>query len=293
MRQLQKRCDLDENLQSLLDEFAASKAEIHLMNVYKGVPLSFPAVIMGGGARGLHVQADRYQVVCMYIEKETYIQSNRLPHILSAQVIDLDLAQRTAFLAGFLAAPSGIGSRMQVRVELGEPLDGKLQNHQRGRFLKGELVDLSQDGLGFILDGENIPAGEFFKGARVSLSLYLPGLYEKGTGKTLPLSLERPAERFDRENVHFTPFGGPARGIPAPGEGASSGQTKQSPEVLIQGRVANIQRQASQGGWRVGVRINPNDPSRPLIGQLIAQRQAEIIREIKSLYELLLENPEK
>jgi hypothetical protein len=284
--------NLDGNLQNLLDELAASNAEIYLMNVYKGVPLSFPAVITGGGARGLHVQADRYQVACMYIEKETYIRSERLPHILSAQVIDLDLAGRTAFLAGFLAGHGGIGSRMQVRVELEEPLGGKLQNHQRGRFLKGELVDLSQDGLGFYLDGEDIPAAEFFKGARVSVCLHLPGQYEKGSRKTAPLSPERPGERFERGNVRFSPFGSPEKGMPAPGTGPLSGQTIQSPEVLVQGTVAHILRESGRGRWRVGVRTDSNDPSRPLIGQVIVQRQAEIIREIKALYDLLLEKPE-
>ena len=284
---------MDNDLLVLLEEIAASQAEIHLMNVYKGVPLSFPAKIVGGSAQTLRVLTDRYQVVCMYIEKETFIQSKQLPQILGAKVVELDPAGRTADLAGFETVTSGIGSRMNLRVELEEMLEGKLKTPPVGRALKGELVDISQDGLGIYLGVENFSPREIFIGAQVSVSLTLPGVYEKGSRKPGLPTHERPAERFDRENVHFTPFGSPQKGIPAPEAGVQSRRPLQGLEVVIQGTVANTRREASPERYRVGVRISANDPSRPLIGQLIVQRQAEIIREIKNLYDLLLQNTEK
>ena len=59
-----------ESIMDLFKKMIASGGEANLFNVYKGVPLSFPAKIVSIGDDALNVLTDSYQTVCMYIEKK-------------------------------------------------------------------------------------------------------------------------------------------------------------------------------------------------------------------------------
>jgi hypothetical protein len=53
--------------------------KIKLINVYKGIPISYPAKEIKVDSNRVHVTTDPYQVVGLYRERETYIQSNEFP----------------------------------------------------------------------------------------------------------------------------------------------------------------------------------------------------------------------
>jgi hypothetical protein len=63
--------------------------------------------------------------------------------------------------------------------------------------------------------------------------------------------------------------------------------------VDIHGVIVNTIQEKTNSRYRIGLSILLNDPASGLITQFIAQRQSEIIREIKLMYDLLVQNSEK
>jgi hypothetical protein len=116
--------------------------------------------------------------------------------------------------------------------------------------VRGELADISQDGLAIYLPRLFFSPRVFFKGARVVITLRLPGDYSSNPSRPGPILSD--------------------------------------PKVDIHALVANIRLDEAHSRCRIGLKILPNDPPRPLIAQFIAQRQVEIIREIKTMYDLLV-----
>jgi hypothetical protein len=288
---------MKNHIPDLLEKLSASPNEIRLMNVYKGVPLSFPACLAGGSSRALHVVTDPYQMVCLYIKRETFIQCDSLPETVRAKVIDLNPHQREATLSGFTRAPAGIGARTRVRVQPEKPLDGELQDEMGGNLLQGRLADISQDGLAVYLAQEFFSSWPLFPGARLTARLRLPGVSEALLPRSLPQSeaqrYDHRLERYDRENIRFTPLSGYAHGKSGTMAGVGHNLPAMGRELVILGTVVNVRPDASRSRCRIGVQIDPYDSSKPLIGRFIAQRQSEIIREIKAVLELLAQMPER
>jgi hypothetical protein len=56
---------------------------------------------------------------------------------------------------------------------------------------------------------------------------------------------------------------------------------EKSRPVTLHGEIMNINEDAAQQCWRIGVRIDPRDPHMPEISHYITHRQAEIMREIR------------
>jgi hypothetical protein len=278
---------------SMLKGLAAARAEINLLNVYKGVPLSFSAKIVGFQKDSLQVLTDQHQAVCMFFEKKTYIQSKRIPEIFRADVTELHPADKVATLANFSRVDSGIGNRMLVRVQPREPLEGSIQNQYGDNVVRGELADISQDGFAVYLAEEVFSPRQFSKDSSITVTMRLPGVYVTNLSDPPSSAGENQAGRFDRENVRFS-FPNRASGSSAnPSQDNQKVQRLENPKVEIHGTVMNTIPEKASARYRIGVRIVFNDPSRALITQFIAQRQSEIIREIKALYEMLAQDSDK
>jgi hypothetical protein len=188
-----------------LNDLAASRAEINLLNVFEGVPLSFSAKILGFRENSIDVLTDQHQAVCMFFEKKTFIQSKRLPEILQADVLGLDPIQRIATLSNFSRVKSGIGNRLLVRVQPKDPLEGSIKNQHGKPVMRGELADISQDGIAIYLPEEQFTPTQFYPGANLTVSLRLPGVYVTRLPKTGISSNEAAPGRFDRSNVRYSP----------------------------------------------------------------------------------------
>lgn len=225
----------------------------------------------------------------MFFEKKTFIQSKLLPEIYQAEVTDLDPIDRVATLANFSRVVSGIGNRMLVRVQPREPLEGKVQNQYGDNIVRGELADISQDGLAIYLAKEIFSPRQYAKDANITVTLRLPGVYRTSLPNTSPLPVGKSNGRFSRENVHFTFINRTVK----PPEAEANVQALENPLVSIHGIVINTNPEEIRGCYRIGMRILFNDPSRTFITQFIAQRQSEIIREIKAMYDLLIQDVEK
>jgi hypothetical protein len=275
-----------QNTMDVFKKIAASGGEAYLLNVYKGIPISVPAKILSVSDNSLRVVTDNYQTVCMFIEKKTFIQSEWLTEVLKADVVEMSATERIATLTNFRPVDSGVGNRNQVRIQPKDPLEGSIQNVSDSRTVKGELADISQDGLAIYLIAGTFGLSQFYKGTYVTINLTLPGEFTVSQAKTGTLPDNAKTDRFARENVRFTTAPGPKAPEPT-SKGSLYAQRVTNPKLVIRAVVAYARPEGAHTRTRVGMHILPNDPVRPLLAQFIAQRQSEIIREIKMMYDLL------
>jgi hypothetical protein len=278
----------------LFKKIVASGGEVNLFNVYKGVPLSFPARVIAVDNGNVRVQTDRYQTVCMYIEKKTFLQSQDLPDVLQAEVIDLDSQTRAATLTNFHTAERGIGSRMKVRIQPKDLLEGNIHNQLADNIIRGELADISQDGIAIYLSKEIFPVRQYYVGLQIELTLQLPGEYTiNQQPRRAPSQTQSLEDRNAQENVRFSAVSRRDRDTTESLLGADHSRFISNPNLVIQAEIVNLRLDEIYSRYRVGMRILPGDPHRALIAQFIAQRQSEIIREIRVMYDLMLKISEK
>lgn len=285
---------MTQNMIDLIRNLAASGEDVYLFNVYKGIPLSFPAKIVEIGESTLRVLTDIYQTLCMYIEKRTYIQSQGLPEVLQAEVIQLDTQERLAVLANLSPAESGIGQRMQVRIPPRIPLGGNIQDQKDNYIIRGELADISPDGAAFYLPAGIFSVEQFHKGALVTVTLTLPGEFYTGLPSASEPQLDGSSDDpFTRETLRVAAASGrelkPVEPLPA----SANLQRITDPDLSIVSEVANLHLEEFRTRYRIGLRFLPGEAARSLVNQFIVQRQAEIVREIKVMYDLLADITEK
>lgn len=268
----------------LLDE----QKSLRLLNVYKGVPIAYEASLIQVRDASIQVKTSPYQMVCLYHERKTYIQSPSLPYILKAGVIDMELPMLQAELGEFQGAPAGVGERRHVRVRPETVVMGAVHTPGMGAPFRAELADISRDGLAIYVPRSNFYPTVYRKGVRLTVTLRLPGEYEMVEAQREEEASESrdPLYRFSREALRLSH---------APGLGRPAGKTTGAlvrqripfPEMDIHGEIVNLSEEADFGRYRLGIRILPGDPSRSVIQCFISQRQAEIVREIQTIYTMI------
>ena len=268
----------------LMQQIFDAKSSIRLLNVYQGVPISYLASILSVGDSTLTVKTDKYQIVCMYHESETFIQGETLPFILGCKVVEIDPANLIAVLTDLKRVDGQIGDRRQVRVVPRGPIQGVIQAPDTD-ILRGELADISWDGLGIYIDRDYFSPRVYRRGAEISVFFNLPHTKDivkprQGT------QLDDPMNRFSRESLRMSTIseiGEPAQRL------SLQPVSKESLfyEVKVQGIIANTKREGGSNRYRIGIRLFPNELSKWGLQQFITLRQSEIIREIKTLYDLL------
>lgn len=277
---------MDVGILELLRRVAAAEAEIRLLNVYQGIPIAFPAAIVFVGQNSITVKTERYQLVCLYHERQTYIQYPGFPAVIRARVERLEPQVLQAVLSEFEYTREGIGERRQIRVWPKEGVTGELYLPDRAEAIKGELADLSLDGMGIYLTDGEYYAHLFRQGRKVAISFRLPGVYQMkqpkrydgGTGAG-------EVNRYDRTQLRLSSIHTPSFGSNR--EELMAIKTVHSPEIEVYGIVSNHYTEANTRRFRIGLRLQPNEQYRSLVSQFISQRQSEIIQEINALYRLL------
>jgi hypothetical protein len=256
--------------------------EIQLLNVYKGVPISYPATIQDASEVSIRVRTDKYQIVPMFRESKTFIRSDAFPLTLRASVMEIDLSMLEAVLAGFEPTTSHIGDRTAVRVEPDDALHSLLQTQDKKTTISGELADVAQTGLALYTSDANFSSAEFKKGTEVSIHLRLPGI-DKIPGSSLNLN--------DLPNIDVVPWYDKVRKIRISDFPQAEIRTTRSSNVksdlVLHGVVAYCKTEVLLRRHRIGIRFDKNDPARSILAAFITQRQAEIIRELRSIYNLL------
>jgi hypothetical protein len=277
-----------ETIMDLFKGMANLGTGINLLNVYKGVPLSFPAKIIEVGDSYLRVLSETHQMVSMYLEKSTLIQSEGLPEIVQAEVIELDIRKHLALLANFNYVEKGIGNRAEVRIEPKESLPSELQDKVEQMTLRGELADISREGVGIYIDRANFLSKVIHPNAKLDVIFNLQFEYLQTVEINKPQNETVLYDRFSRENIRFNP-------VSAAGQKHQTGPLKEKwinvPNLQIKAQVVNIHLEKGHDRYRIGMRMLPDSQAAAVISKFISQRQCEIIQEIRELYQLLV-NPE-
>jgi hypothetical protein len=213
---------------------AADKEEVRLINDHRGIPVVYEATAEGFQEPSVIFRVNKYQCVCLELERHTFIQSPSLPSILKARVADLDIVAGLASLTNFESAPETIGRRTIIRVQPKEPVVVSIT--YQGQKIRGTLVDVSSSGVGIYM---------------VSAYIYNPGMLRKN--EQISLTIRLPNEK----------------GIVN--------------DIRLAGSILYVNRE--KGSFRLGINTSPETHARTIIAQYIALRQAEIMRELRTLYE--------
>jgi hypothetical protein len=227
--------DTDQNsITRELVQAARTHREIKLVNVFRGLPIVYPATLLESGERGIAVGVHRYQSVCLELDRHTFIQSEVLPKTVTAEVAEVNLASTTAILTNLAYANNTIGNRTAIRVEPKKPTQVTISKDRR-KFT-GNLADISVDGLGLFI-----------------LAMYVYTLDVLQDTATVQLELKLLDDKK---------------------------------ELKLTGEIAYIREMGS--ALRLGVRIaaSPDTEAQRTILQFVSQRQTEILREVKQLYDL-------
>lgn len=276
-----------ENLKETFLRMAQDEKGTNLLNVYKGVPLSFPAKIIEVGDAYIRVLTETHQMVSMYLEKSTLIQSGYLPNIVLAEVIELDIKKHLALLANFRFMQKGIGDRAEVRIEPKDPLPSELQVKEEQMMLKGELADISREGLGIYLDRELFSGKIIHPNALLDVMFTLPFEFSQSTDHAKNQAGTGFYDRYARENIRFNPVVGNSPKF----QTGPLHRRQSQPDIQVKAKVVNIHLEIGRDRYRIGMKMAPNSQAAMVISKFISQRQCEIIQEIRELYQLLV-NPE-
>ncbi|MBN1267002.1 MAG: PilZ domain-containing protein [Anaerolineales bacterium] len=167
-------------------QLASTDRVIRLLNVYKGVPITYDAAVTQVGDKTITLSSHKYQIVCLSKYRETYIQSGWLPLTVRARVVKIDFLRNEAILSDFEYVTSHIGGRTLVRVVPRDPVEVFLQNDLLTGKVRTELVDISLQGIGVHLMSELYQSRAFEAGRDIMVIMDLPG-DKKGNLKPLRL----------------------------------------------------------------------------------------------------------
>jgi len=156
----------------LLRWIKASGKKVKLFNEYKGVPISFEATIMGVSEDSVLLQINKYQTVCIFQSRQTFIRHEVLPQVVKGAVNTLDAIKDLAVVTELAYCGTMIGDRAQVRVVPEEPVIAMILNKIQA---PGILTDLSLHGAGIVLDQASYSARSFGAGQQIQLDFILPG----------------------------------------------------------------------------------------------------------------------
>ena len=264
---------------------ASGRETISLLNVYKGIPISYPATIINVGETAIELITEKHQLVCLYHERETHIQSPEIAEIIFAKVIGLDVPNLTAVLGQFEVVNKTIGERREVRVWPKFSIEGEVQTEELADTYQAEMADISRSGLGIYIRERDYFPRVYCNGRKLVVSFKLPGVYQIYEPKSYDYSSSSQAvnaPRYDRSSMRFST-------IHQPKSNPENTQIRRlaSPEITVQGVIANIMALENQHRYRVGIRLYPNEFAQLIITQFVSQRQSEIIQEINSVYQLI------
>ena len=252
----------------LLQPFAEQKSQIRLLNIFKGLPITHEATIKSVSDSEIIVNCDRYQLACLYNQRETYIQSNELPFTLRAQVLRINLTKEEASLSDFEIAQSDIGNRMNIRVIPGDQLVGIFQIQGNPTKVIAPIADISNYGISVYINELLFPIKLFQTGDDVNLTIAFPEKVSSEIKKELlkQISATRNSRRVLRTIRPPTiPHG--------------------NMSINAWGKILAIRSEKKSFRHRVSMKLYIKDSERLILTKYISVRQAEIIQDLRFLAE--------
>lgn len=263
-------------------EYANRQIPVRLLNHYRGMPVINEGWIERVEEQGVLISTHKNQIACLYLAHQTIIELEALELTLAARVIGIQLASRKVLLGHFEQIQRPFVHRAQIRVEPEVAVQVFLRARSGYQEVSAVIKDLSTQGLGIYLERSLYHPRLYPIGGEIQLRFSLPVQNMGVTGHTTPLSSPNlMEERFSREKL---------RGIPQSGQSLKmTGSLSPSPNpgcITLRGIIRNIRPELGSNRYRLGVLINLMDEnSRLTLHQYMARRQAELIRELGTLYE--------
>ncbi|MCX6064919.1 MAG: hypothetical protein NT121_04090 [Chloroflexi bacterium] len=236
-----------------------------MLNIYKGLPISYDVNINSIGDSEIQVHSNKIQLACLYHQREAYLEGDELPFVIRAQVISLNLAKEDAELANFETAKNNIGKRVQIRVEPSEPMVVVLQFAGSTSEILAPLADVSAGGASVYFESFMFPARLFQPGSEITMTISLPDAVSHKIKKLTkkPMIESRDTKSFFRTSL----------------TGGQDGKIV----ITARGRVIAVHPEFHLNRYRVSMKLFFNDLSRVVILQYLSQRQAEIIQDLRVL----------
>jgi len=166
---------MDQNIFQQLRFIAQKNQPIRLLNVYQGVPISYDATIVSVINNAVKMSVNKYQSVCLRLQKTTYFESPLLSGVIKANVLTVDLVSNTCVVGDFQYSNDAIGKRKLVRAQPAEVVDVLLMNDMKTQRTKVQLIDVSLIGMGLSAAQLFFIANIFKMGTTVSTTFNLPG----------------------------------------------------------------------------------------------------------------------
>ncbi len=153
-----------------LRQIMLGQEALDLLNVYKGVPVVYPAAVQSIADEQVVVHVSAPEAICLTLEKTTTLLHHLLDEAVTASVAGVNLGAHTATLSKLRYAAGHIGDRMTIRVAPPGPVEVPIECG--GHSLTGALIDVSMDGLGVTVPAQS--ADVLRPRAVVQLTLALP-----------------------------------------------------------------------------------------------------------------------
>ena len=252
-----------------LRQIARNRSGIRLLNIYKGLPISYDTNIVSVGFSEIQVPGSKSHIACLYYQGESFLQGDELPYILRSAVKSLNLAQDYAVLTNFEVAKENIGKRTQIRVEPDDALVATIQFKGSSYEFLAPLADISANGISVYFDSFMFPTRLCHPGAELTVSISIPDFVARKIKKlpTRPLGEGRKVTA-------------PLRANPISGY---DGQIV----ITASGKVITVRHEAQTDRYRISAQLFFKDLSRMVILQYITHRQAEIIKDLRIMSEEL------
>jgi hypothetical protein len=157
-----------------LREIVRNQSAVKLLNVYKGLPISYDTQISSIGKSEIRVHSNRFQLASLYYQQETYLKGETLPYVLRSQVASLHLGKEDATLTQLEVASNDVGKRSQIRVEPGDTLIALIHFFGAPMALAAPIADVSADGAAVYLEPYMFSPRLCRPGNQVTVNITLP-----------------------------------------------------------------------------------------------------------------------
>ncbi len=254
---------------NLFRQVARNRSEIRLLNIYKGLPISYETNVESVVASEIKVPSSRHQIACLYYQGESYLQGAELPFIIRSEVVSLNLAREYVTFSNFEAARRNVGNRAQIRVEPEEPLIVSLKFTGSASEFLAPVTDISVNGASIYFESFMFPARVCQPGNELTMTLPLP---DSISNKLRKLS-QKP--KLD------------GRKGTAPLRPNATGGLDGRIVITAHGKVVAVRPEPHLSRFRVSTQLFFKDLSQMVISQYISQRQSEIIQDLRLLSEEL------
>lgn len=278
---------MDKEIYDLLRKTLAEKNRVQLHNLYKGVPITNDAEVLGVEEDSVHLRVSQYQVTCIYLERGTYIKGQGFPVPFRAQLSKINLERGDVTLTNVVKTQGGIGQRGQIRVEPQDLIWVSLQMKNSLTAVNTRMADLSITGLCVTMERFYFQPHIYRVGAELKVTFDLP--ISTGGGGLPGLDLPKPVtgsleNRFGADQLLENAGEVPADPRPEIPSGAKEGTIRISSGAVV----VHFRPELYLNRYRIGLRLINDDASRRLLWEYISRRQAELIREFHQLYESMM-----